>query len=81
MELSPPTRSQGPFIRAHFGDGAATQFSIRHGLATKDVAVRAFELFNNQNALTGWRVLDPDTVQLDFAVAPKPGFGCVAVQG
>lgn len=56
---------------ASIGDGSATQITVTHNLGSEDVSVTLREAASNKEArITTWRVIDSNSIRLDFAVAP-----------
>lgn len=53
------------------GDGSATEFTITHNLASSDIhAPTCFVISSGANVRPGWKKIDSNTMQLDFASAP-----------
>ena len=52
------------------GDGAETTFEIEHNLGTTDVTVAVRDLANDNIILVGWKPVDGDTIEVEFAIAP-----------
>lgn len=56
---------------ANIGNGSDTQITVTHNLSSEDVSVTLREAAGNKEVrLTTWRVIDSNSVRVDFAVAP-----------
>jgi len=59
------------------GNGTANQFNIDHGLGTKSVVVRAYEVSSGEEIELGVKVVDDDTIQVE--AYPAPGNNAIRV--
>lgn len=63
------------------GDGSSTQFSIRHGLGTRDVIVQAYEATTYEDVRIAVRRTSLDEIVVAFASPPSPSSIVVVVIG
>ena len=63
------------------GDGAATQYLVSHALGSLDVIVSVRDATNGQLVLVDWRVIDANTIRVDFNGPPDVASRRVVVVG
>ena len=63
------------------GDGSSTQFSIQHGLGTRDVIVQAYEASTYEDVGIAVRRTSLDEIVVSFASPPSPSGIVVVVIG
>lgn len=69
VTVTPPISTR-KYSETITGDGTETEFEIEHELGTEDVHVQIFNNASKAWVMTGVTITDPDTVTIEFDVAP-----------